>query len=83
VFVRGVDGALYTRWFDAASGQWQGWANLGGSMTGTPAVAQYGANLDVFVRGVDGALYTRWFDAASGQWQGWANLGGLIGQADS
>ena len=73
VFVRGVDGQLWHRWFD---GEWRGWEPLGGVLASGPAVASWGGGrLDVFVRGVDGQLWHRWFD---GEWRGWEPLGGVL-----
>jgi glucose/arabinose dehydrogenase len=60
VFVKGVDGQLWHKWFD---GGWSGWEALGGGLDGAPAAASWSAGrLDVFVKGVDGQLWHKWFD---------------------
>jgi hypothetical protein len=75
VFVRGVDGALWTRHFNGVN--WQGWIGLGGALSSPPASASDGPSLlDVFIRGVDSELWTR--HATNGVWSPWTNLGGVI-----
>jgi len=82
-FARGVDGAVYHKWWNGSS--WgpsvTGWEYMGGFTTGTPEVVSWGPNrLDVFVRGADLALYHKWWDGSA--WgpsvTGWEYLGGGI-----
>ncbi len=75
VFVRGTNGALYTRHF---SGSWGPWTNLGGQIApGTgPGASSWGSGrLDVFVEGTDGAM---WHKSYTSGWSGWENLGGKL-----
>jgi outer membrane protein assembly factor BamB len=73
VFVKGVDGQLWHKWFD---GGWSGWEALGGVLDGGPAAASWSAGrLDVFVKGVDGQLWHKWFD---GGWSGWEPRGDTL-----
>lgn len=74
-FIRGMDGALYQKWFDGVN--WNGWTSRGGSISGPPAVVSWGQNrLDVFARGVDGALVHIANDGST--WGNWESLGGSM-----
>jgi len=73
VFARGMDNALWHKWFD---GRWRHWESLGGTITAGPAASSWApGRLDVFVKGSDNALWHKWF--ANG-WSGWESLGGVI-----
>ena len=73
VFARGMDNALWHKWFDGA---WRNWESLGGIITAGPAVSSWApGRLDVFVKGSDNALWHKWF---AGGWSGWESLGGVI-----
>jgi hypothetical protein len=81
LFVRGMDDAIWYRWF--GSNPWSGsaWHSLGGVLTSDPAVVALGTPLIyVFARGTDNAL---WFKSVSlsggitGQ-SSWASLGGVL-----
>jgi thiol-disulfide isomerase/thioredoxin len=76
LFVQGTDQALWTKYYQSASG-WSGWQSLGGSLTSSPAATSPGSGLiDVFARGTDGAVwYKDWNGAA---WSSWHSLGGQI-----
>jgi hypothetical protein len=82
VFVRGIDGALWHRyyqggWYDN-TGSWSGWEPLGGQLaSGTgPAVSSWSAGrLDVFVAGTDNVMWHKWYNGA---WSGWEPLGGTL-----
>jgi len=75
VFIRGLDGALYTKHWDGTG--WSPWASLGGGLTTAPSAVSWGAGrIDVFAEGRDGALWHIAF--ANGGWTGWQSLGGLI-----
>jgi murein DD-endopeptidase MepM/ murein hydrolase activator NlpD len=75
VFVRGVDDALWHRWWDASG--WSGWESLRGVLTSDPAVAARAAGrLDVVVRGTDGALWQRSWDGS--RWSAWLRHDGLM-----
>jgi len=57
--------------------KWQGWEDLGGPITSSPAVASWGpARLDVFAAGGDGKLVHKLWDGQA--WQGWETLGGTF-----
>ncbi|MGD0172417.1 MAG: DUF2334 domain-containing protein [Halobacteriota archaeon] len=73
VFVRGSDGALYSRQF--SGGVWGSWKKIGGQLlAGTgPAAYNWGsAQTGVFVTGTNHALY-QWTGST-----GWVNLGGYL-----
>jgi hypothetical protein len=76
VFARGIDGAIWHKWWE---GSWHDWESLGGLATSAPAVASlmYG-RLDLFVRGPDGAL---WHRSYSGAWSDdWGSMGGDLAE---
>lgn len=59
VFVKGLDNALWHKWF---SGGWSGWESLGGVITSDPDAVSWGnGRIDAFARGTDNALWHRWF----------------------
>jgi hypothetical protein len=75
VFVRGLDGAMWHKWWNGSS--WSDWENLGGALTTDPDCVSWSLNrIDCFVRGVDNALWHKWWDGSS--WSGWENLGGVL-----
>jgi len=51
LFVQGTDQALWTKYYQSASG-WSGWQSLGGSLTSSPAAATApgSSSIDVFAR---------------------------------
>ncbi len=58
VLGRGLDNALWHRWFD--NGSWHNWESLGGVLTSGPAAVSWGTGrLDVLGRGQDNALWHR------------------------
>lgn len=74
LFVRGIDNALWHKWWD---GGWSIWENLGGNLTSPPVVVSWGVNrLDVFIRGIDNALWHKWWDGA--RWSDWEYQGGVL-----
>jgi hypothetical protein len=78
IFVVGIDGALYHKWWDGSA--WgpsvTGWESLGGVCASSPAAVSWAPDrLDVFVIGTDGALWHRWWDGST--WGGWESLGGV------
>ena len=88
LFVTGVDGAIYHKWFIKGRG-WlpssQGdskWERFEGYSKYGPAVASWGdGRLDLFVTGKDDAIYHKWFDRrwyparpASGKWERFAGV---------
>ncbi|MEY2423513.1 MAG: hypothetical protein QOI95_3580 [Acidimicrobiaceae bacterium] len=74
VFVKGDDGALWTRSI-TASGK-TAWVSLGGQITSDPDVAAWGGGrMDVFARGSDNALWHRWTNDGA-TWGPWESLGG-------
>ncbi len=76
LFVQGTDQALWTKYYQSASG-WSGWQSLGGSLTSSPAATSPGSSsIDVFARGTDGAVwYKDWNGAAWSSWHSarWAD----------
>ncbi len=75
VFVRGGDGALWTRSF--WRGRWTSWAGLAGSLVGEPAVVSTaGGRVDVFVRGTNNALFQK--TRNRGRWGPWRTLDGTL-----
>lgn len=84
VFARGMDNALWHKWYD---GGWQNWESLGGPLGGQissdpesgPSVSSWGPQrLDVFVRGTDNAVWHRWSTDGGVRWSDWESLGGVI-----
>jgi uncharacterized phage protein gp47/JayE len=72
VFARGLDGAMWHKWFDGA---WHNWESLGGRLTSAPAAVSRDTNrIDIVARGTDNALWHRWWNGAS--WHGWTPLEG-------
>ena len=69
VFVRGTDGAVWTRTTRADDT----WRSIGGVIDGAPdAAAGAGGRIDVVARGTDGMV---WHNVlAAGEWLGWASL---------
>jgi hypothetical protein len=59
------------------TGNWIGWASLGGILTSNIAVSHNAdGRLEAFVRGTDNALWHCWQTTPNGNWSGWASLGG-------
>jgi hypothetical protein len=57
--------------------EWSNWADLGGTLTSSPAAASWGRNrLDVFARGTDNALYHIYWNGS--RWSNWDSLGGNL-----
>jgi hypothetical protein len=78
LFVAGYDGAVYSAYWNPASG-WKGWFSVGapGSRVapGAPvtAVARKAEQLDLFTVGNDGGIYSAYWNPASG-WSGWFRI---------
>ena len=74
IFVKGTDGALWTRTFK--EGKWLNeWTSLGGALTSAPAAATWdAATIVVVARGTDNAIWSRRF--YNGSWEIWRSLGG-------
>ncbi|PVH68305.1 hypothetical protein DL98DRAFT_522838 [Cadophora sp. DSE1049] len=63
VFAIGINSRLYRISFDLGTKRPKGsWEDLGGEITGPPAVVARGRRLDVFVVGAGSALHHKWFD---------------------
>ncbi len=76
LFVQGTDNALWTRYYQSASG-WSSWHSLGGSLTSSPAATSPASGvIDVFVRGTDGAVWYKAWDGAA--WSSWHSPGGQL-----
>jgi hypothetical protein len=72
LFIMGMNGALYTKTWAAASG-WSGWANLGGSLTSSPtAVAQKYA-VELYVRWSNGNVCQKEYYADADHVYRWHN----------
>lgn len=69
-FVRGNDGLLYHRYYEAQGGVgWSAWESLGIAIVGAPsAISWRPGHLDVYVRGTDNQLWHRYYDAAASGW---------------
>lgn len=71
VFVRGLDDALWHKYYEEG---WSEWETLGGGLSSEPAAVSWAAGrIDVFVRGSDNALWHKFFE---GGWSDWESLGG-------
>lgn len=72
-FVRGGDGAVYTKTYTAAGGyapSQDGWTSLGGAVQGSiAAISRKSKQLDIFVRSTANTVCTRGFDGSN--WTGW------------
>ncbi|MEO6603869.1 MAG: C1 family peptidase [Polyangiaceae bacterium] len=56
---------------------WNGYENLGGTITSKPNAVSWAANrIDVVARGTDSAVWHKWWDG--NHWQGWESLGGSV-----
>jgi hypothetical protein len=80
VYVRGTDGALWSRTTANNGASWSNWSTIGGQLasgTGAGACSWGAGREDVFVEGTDGALLQNTWTAASG-WSGWVSLGGQL-----
>lgn len=77
VFVRGTDGALWTK--TRVNSTWSGYSQLGTEpIVGNPVAVSRGPNLiDVFIRGTDSALYTKSFNGTSWS-QNYVLVGGSV-----
>ena len=75
IFARGSDNALWHNWHTREG--WSGWASLGGSLLGAPAVARHaGGGLAVFSLAADRAVRQIWQTAQG--WSRWDSLGGEL-----
>ena len=81
LFAHGTDGAVWHIWQPipgAGTGEWSGWASLGGQIVGSPRVARNGdGRLELFACGTDHALY-HIAQAPAGGWGAWSSLGGSM-----
>jgi hypothetical protein len=82
VFVRGGDGALWSRWTVDGGTSWSAWYKIGGQLlNGTsPAAYDWGeAGIGVFVTGTNRALYQVSYEGnGNSAWSNWENLGGVV-----
>ena len=74
LFAVGLDGAVWTTWWEASRG-WQKWSpvrNEFRTKPGAPVTAVWsnGTHLDLFVAGLDGAVWTTYWEQGRG-WQPW------------
>jgi hypothetical protein len=76
VFVRGNDGGVWSKYWNASAG-WSGWFSLGsggGANNSAPeAVSRADNRLDLYARGGDGAVWANTWDGSG--WGGWYSLG--------
>jgi hypothetical protein len=82
LFVVGLDGAVYTNFFDprVANAQWSGWLALGGAVrlnTEIAAVSSKPGGVSLFIVGVDGTVSSKYFDpdVANAVWSEWFAMG--------
>jgi hypothetical protein len=73
VYVRGDDGAIWTRTFSDGLGEWSPWNTLGGVALGAPGVTTVGSPAEpvVYVTGLDQTLWRR-------TPLGWGSQGGVL-----
>jgi Trypsin len=76
VYVIGTNGHLYERHWRSGAG-WSVWADLGGSVIGTPAVVSnpVAKTQEVYAVGTNGHLWEAW---TSGSGWKWSDLGGTL-----
>jgi hypothetical protein len=76
LFVRGVDNALYYKFWDGSNWTTTDWTYGGGSLASDPAVASYQQNsmdrIDVYAKGSDGYLWHRAYEGVA--WRNWENM---------
>ncbi len=76
LFITGIDGAVWSTWWEAAPG-WQGWFLIDPEVKAGPRVALSALwrdqHLDLFLTGTDGAVWSAWWEAARG-WQPWFSI---------
>lgn len=70
VFGVAPGGALFQNTWD---GSWSGWQNLGGTISGTPAVTYHDGRFDVFVISPNGHMYQKYWTSGSG-WSTWSHV---------
>jgi hypothetical protein len=77
VFVVGVDGALYRKWYNGtAYHPVDSWKEEGGPLLSPPSVVSWSKDRrDVFAIGADFAVYYKYADG-EGEFSGWFSLGG-------
>ena len=74
--IRGLDNAIYHRWYAPESG-WAPWGSLGGSHASGPSLnSQDPGILNVFTRGSAGDLAQRGWSGTA--WSDWLSIGGVI-----
>jgi CubicO group peptidase (beta-lactamase class C family) len=67
IYVRGMDGSVYHKYWDGVKQTWNGWYNLGGTIKGDVGVVYPTPNtIDLYVRGMNDELYQKWWDGK--QW---------------
>ncbi|MGZ4923258.1 MAG: hypothetical protein ACXV5H_04715, partial [Halobacteriota archaeon] len=79
VFVRGTDGAVWTRATTDGGSTWSGWKGLGGALaagTGPAAYAWGDTRIGWMVTGTDNRLWHMWTDSSGTH--GWESLGGAL-----
>jgi hypothetical protein len=84
IFAVAVTGETWHAHYDSTQGGWQGWEDLGGYATSSPAAVSWSNGaIHLFVKSSDNAIYHKWFAWGSGgSWGpsqlGWENLGGIM-----
>jgi len=59
VFARGINNAMYHKWWD---GSWHDWENLGGVIVGAPGAVSWGPNrIDCFAAGTNNHMFHKWW----------------------
>ena len=83
VFGRGLDNALWHKWYDQNNGGWSGWYSVGGSIASDPgSVSRMANSIDVFARAGDNAIWHISWNGSS--WSSWSGMGGsLVGSPDA
>jgi hypothetical protein len=71
------DGTLQQQWSLDVAPWWSGWRNVGGNVSGNPAIEQYQGSIKVFAASGtgDGTLQQTWSIDVAPWWNPWVSLG--------
>lgn len=79
LFVTGVDGAVWSTFFENDDEGWRPWFPIhsevkmqrGATVT---AMKPFEGHIDLYVTGTDGAVWSAFFENDAGGWRGWMNI---------
>jgi subtilisin family serine protease len=77
IVVRGGDGAIWDRAWNADTGTWSGWISLGATSSSAPALTASGSGNELYLV-VRGANNVVWYRKATFGWGAWTSLGGQM-----